>query len=124
LRNVVPGNVVDKQVLAGSHHAGAQSSLVEVVEHCAADQFALSVEADTVEQPRGQLYAQGGYEVDDLEAAVLAQVEQLAVELVVGEPFARRDLKDAERGWGGPVMPARPWPLDCGKSLTGWRPIR
>ncbi len=44
--------VGDPEILARGFDAGAKSALVDVVEHRAAHQFALAVEADAIEQAR------------------------------------------------------------------------
>ena len=67
---------------------------------CAAHQFPLAVWSDAIQQPRHQLPAHGGHIIDIFQAAILAQLQQLAVHLLVRQPAFCRHLKHADGGTG------------------------
>ena len=107
---ISPAELADPEIFAGGFDAGAKSALIKVGEAGAADQFAFAVGADAIEQARIRCAAERFDIVDALEVAILRHVEQLLIELLVGQAFFGGDFQHADRrasrsGDGGAAMP-------------------
>ena len=110
----------DPEIAACGFNAGAKGALVDIVELGATDEPALAVGSELVEEARRAPGTERLDKVDTLEAAIPGHIEELTVGASpVERPFSAEILMTPIKGCAGPVMPARPWPLDCGKSRTG-----
>lgn len=77
--------VGDPEVLACGDDSGAEGALVEVVENGSADEGALAIEVDAVEQAGCVFCTEGLDVVDGLEAAVFGNLDES------GGEFSRRE---------------------------------
>ena len=81
------------EVFAGGDDPGTEGALIEIVENGSADEGALAIEVDAIEQARGILSAQRFDIVDGFEAAVFGDLDEFGA-VVVGDGAGTEPVAD------------------------------